>query len=61
MPIRKSKGEFVCECSHCGREEYGGVEGNFLNFVEHLKDEGWKIAKDGDEWTHTCPDCADPS
>lgn len=58
MPIRKGDGEFTAECSECGAEEYGGVEDNFLNFVEYIKDLGWKIKKDDDEWVHLCPDCA---
>lgn len=55
--ISKRKGEFFAECNECGHEEYGGVTEDFHEFLAQLKDEGWKIRKDEDEWQHICPDC----
>lgn len=55
--IRNNKGEFVAECSECGAETYGGTEDDFRAFVEQIKEEGWKVRKDGEDWLHICPDC----
>ena len=55
--IRKEKGEFIAECEECGTEHAGGVIDQWSEFIADLKENGWKIAKDQDEWTHTCPDC----
>lgn len=55
--IHKDQGELVAECEDCGISEYAGTL-EFREFVEHLKDAGWKISKDGDEWIHRCPECA---
>jgi len=54
---KNSEGEFYCSCSECGAELYGGVEDNFLEFVEWLKAEGWHIRKEDEEWLHLCPNC----
>lgn len=56
--IIKEKGELICECNECGSTEYAGTL-EFMPFIDELKDKGWKIKKDGEEWTHTCPDCQD--
>jgi hypothetical protein len=55
--IKQVNGEYVAECSGCGAEEYGGCIESFREFVSWLKDEGWKIKKDEDEWLHICPSC----
>lgn len=55
--IRKSKGEYVCECTDCGAEQYGGTLEDFREFVDELKAGGWLVVKEGDEWCHYCPDC----
>lgn len=54
--MSKSRGEHVCVCDECGHEEYGGVE-EWAEFWARLKREGWKARKDGDVWSHACPDC----
>ena len=55
--IRKEDGEFVCECNECGIEEFGGTMEDFREFVQQLKDTGWKIRKLEGEFMHFCPDC----
>jgi hypothetical protein len=55
--IRTEKGELIAECSECGEEHYGGTL-EFRDFIDELKDLGWKIKKDGDEWTHICEGCS---
>lgn len=61
MTIRKSKGELVCECDECGTEEPGGTQDDFRTFIEALKQDGWKIRKEGEAWEHICPDCQERS
>lgn len=56
--IRKECGEFVAMCDLCeeGRH-YGGVQDDFLAFVDEIKRSGWSISKQSGEWSHFCPDC----
>lgn len=54
--IRTVKGELIAECTECGEEFPGGTL-EWADFIADLKDKGWRIKKDGDEWIHTCPDC----
>lgn len=49
-------GELVCECNECGSEHYGGCL-EFGEFVTDLKEQGWRIRKEEDEFIHLCPDC----
>ena len=61
MSISKDKsGEFEARCDEegCKERAYGGVEDDFRRFVQHLKDEGWKISRtSAGEWIHACPSC----
>ena len=52
------KGELEATCNECGAEEYGGNM-DFREFVEDLKEQGWKVYRDEEEdtWQHLCPDC----
>lgn len=54
--IHKENGELVVECHECGIEEFGGTL-EFREFIQQLKDTGWKIRKEDDEWIHNCPSC----
>jgi len=46
-------------CDGCGEtDDIDGV-GFFSDFVDEIKERGWRIGRDGGDWTHTCPDCAD--
>jgi hypothetical protein len=55
--IRKSKGEFVVECE-CGEKMYGGTIEDFREFVDSIKEAGWRVEKAGNgEWIHDCPEC----
>lgn len=56
--LRNDGDEKVVECNECGAEEYSGTL-DFRGFVYDLKKEGWKIRKEGDEWIHICPTCAE--
>lgn len=49
-PIR-----FVCD--DCGDVDETHCE-NFNGALAKVKSHDWKVRKDGDEWTHLCPDCA---
>lgn len=55
--IRKVRGEYVCECTDCGGEQFGGVLEDFGEFVDELKGDGWLVVKEGDEWCHYCEEC----
>jgi len=54
--LTRDKGEITVACDDCGSEEYSGVL-DFAEFIQWLKEQGWKIRKDGDVWTHTCGSC----
>lgn len=54
--IHKEDDELVAECDDCGLSEYGGTL-EFKEFVQQLKDTGWKIRKEDGQWLHRCPDC----
>jgi hypothetical protein len=60
MTIRDDRDEFIVRCNGCGSEQPSNTS-DFLDFIDRLKREGWKIKKDGDvifgEWKHYCPDC----
>ena len=56
MTIRNENDELVCECNDCGAELYSRTAG-FKSFIVDIKDAGWRIRKDGDEWIHLCPCC----
>lgn len=57
--IRKEDDEFTCDCDDCGDRYYGGVTETFTDFVSEIKENGWRIRKDGDGWLHLCPCCAE--
>ena len=54
--LKKSKGEQGVECDECGKTQWGGTL-EFREFLDDIKSQGWKIRKDGEDWTHTCPEC----
>ena len=56
--IRTVNGEHVCECNECGEEAYGGTA-DFREFVDDLKEDGWRIRKADDGWEHQCPSCSE--
>lgn len=55
--ITRNRGELVCECADCGTKAYGGTA-EWSKFIDNLKEDGWNMRKDGDEWLHQCPECA---
>lgn len=56
--IRTVKGELIAECDECSEEQPGGTL-EFREFINDLKGREWKIKKDGDNWVHLCPTCAE--
>lgn len=55
--IHRERDAFVMECDNeCG--ESITVHGEFSDLIHDAKAEGWKISKDGEDWRHTCPECA---
>lgn len=56
--IRQSRGEYVAECDDCGAKAFGGVTESFLDFVQEIKDIGWRPERNGEgDWLHYCPEC----
>ena len=63
--IRRQRGELVAECDGCGAEFPGGCQDDFREFIQDIKDAGWRIVRGEDEdgegngsWEHYCEDCA---
>ncbi len=56
--MRTEKGETICECDSCGEEAASGTL-EWTAFIRWLKDQGWKTRKDGEAWTHFCPECSE--
>jgi len=56
--IEKEDGAFRTHCTRCDTEsEWYDTDGDFYEFIEGLKADGWVIRKIGDAWMHYCPDC----
>jgi hypothetical protein len=58
MTIRNHNGEHIAECDECGSEVYGGTT-EFLDFIQELKNDGWRIRKVEGEWEHYCEACSE--
>lgn len=35
------------------------TDGDWHAMIAELKDEGWRIQKDDDDWIHICPGCVE--
>lgn len=57
--IRRERGELIAECDNCGESSDCYFRGgdDWHEFIAELKEKGWRIRKDDDEWKHYCPDC----
>jgi len=55
--IRGDAGDWtaVCENEGCGTVEEGG-ESTFKEFVNHIRQAGWKVVKTVEGWKHYCCD-----
>lgn len=49
---------FDVSCDTCSFIDVIDAE-EFSEVVAKIKSDGWRISKDGNEWTHTCPSCAE--
>lgn len=47
---------YVAECDFCS-EYHETDEDDFIEAVNAIKDEGWKVFKENGEWKHMCPSC----
>lgn len=56
MTMSRKGGELHCDCDHedCSKREYAGVL-EFTEFAHVLKETGWEIIKEGEDWIHYCP------
>lgn len=62
MPIRTVRGELQAECSGCGEiltanELDLDDPTSFVEMLNAIKGDNWRIRKEGSGWAHTCPDC----
>ncbi len=51
---------FIADCDLCSYSEDTGEE-DFYQAVDFIKESGWRITKEGDEWIHICPSCHEGS
>lgn len=53
MDKQGSKFVFECDCCNATLEDY--AEDSFQAMIQRLKDEGWRVTKNGSDWMHLCP------
>ena len=51
-------GEFEVECDFCSWVEEIPAE-NFRETTKEMREIVWKIFKEGSDWFHKCPSCAE--
>jgi len=56
MALERERGKIVFTCDHCGEVEETDTR-DFNEAREHIRAEGWRTEKVGDEWTHRCRTC----
>ena len=56
--IDRQGGVIVIECDVCD-ETFTGDSNEWREVWPQAKRIGWRAEKDGDEWIHTCPGCAE--
>jgi len=44
-------------CDFCSYSHTFDDVFHWADLMEQMKKAGWKIEKDGDDWTHKCPAC----
>ena len=54
--IDRQRGKIFFECDTCGEVLESGT-GDFSSAWDFAKEDGWRARKNGDVWTHACPDC----
>lgn len=64
MTLDREAGMFEAACDCCGEcfptniKDGGRHDAqSFQQAISYLKNNGWKIYKEGNEWQHKCPDC----
>lgn len=53
--MHKERSKFIFECDCCDETFDDYAEDSFQDLIQRLKDAGWRIAKQGAEWIHLCP------
>ena len=59
MSIEKAFFGYVVDCDYCSEFLNCDVYDDFKSAIDMVKDKGWKIRKEDDEWVHICPVCAE--
>lgn len=57
MALERERGLIVFTCDECGEVEETETR-DFEEAREHIRAEGWRTSKVGDEWVHKCRGCA---
>jgi len=58
MTIDRQHGKQSVTCDACGEQiERGSDCMHFDEWVDALKDEGWRFYKRRGDWQHECPQC----
>lgn len=55
MAIDRQHGKIVLECDTCDAT-FVGDSGEWNEVWPKARDEGWKAAKVGNDWVHSCPE-----
>lgn len=58
MTITRDGGEIVFNCDSCPEFVETGEE-DFQEAFALAKRDGWRARKEGAEWVHDCPSCAE--
>lgn len=58
--IQFRHGDYEASCDFCAHGHESGVADDFSGVVQQIKAFGWKVSRDGNDWSHKCPDCAKP-
>lgn len=44
-------------CDQCETEHLFDHVDGWQDFMQQMRDEGWRSRKVGEDWRHYCPDC----
>lgn len=55
--LDRQYGKIVLQCDSCGASEESDKGTDFTQFWTSHKRDGWRAQKEGEDWTHSCPEC----
>ena len=48
---------FEVSCDYCSEDIEIDSNGDWDELLLKIREAGWRIKKEGDEWKHKCPEC----